>query len=59
MGYFKFLGSIKTDSADCSNDVNATTGVAAKRRMSDLDLIIIWKDVNIREKKAENEDTNT
>ena len=43
--YFKYLGSIKTDSADCSKDVNARIGMAKKRV---LELNNIWKDTNIR-----------
>ena len=43
--HFKYLGSIKTDSADCSKDVNARIGMAKKRV---LELNNIWKDTNIR-----------
>ncbi|GFN94419.1 endonuclease-reverse transcriptase [Plakobranchus ocellatus] len=39
--HFKFLGSIKTDTADCSIDVNTRIGMAKKRM---IDLNNIWKD---------------
>ncbi|GFO44389.1 endonuclease-reverse transcriptase [Plakobranchus ocellatus] len=42
--HFKYLGSIKTDTADCSIDVNTRIGMAKKRM---IDLNNIWKDKHI------------
>ncbi|GFO04978.1 endonuclease-reverse transcriptase [Plakobranchus ocellatus] len=41
---FKYLGSLKTDSGDNTNDINAKIG-KAKKRMQDL--VNIWKDKTI------------
>ncbi|GFO02512.1 charged multivesicular body protein 6 [Plakobranchus ocellatus] len=38
---FKYLGSLKTDSGDNTNDINARIGMAKKRMQ---DLVNIWKD---------------
>ena len=42
--HFKYLGSIKTDDADCSKDINTRIGMAKKRM---VDLNNIWKDKTI------------
>ena len=42
--YFKYLGSIKTDSSDCTTDINSRIGMA-KNRMTELNTI--WKDKSI------------
>ncbi|GFO49994.1 endonuclease-reverse transcriptase [Plakobranchus ocellatus] len=41
---FKYLGSLKTDSGDNTNDINARIGMAKKRMQ---DLVNIWKDKTI------------
>ena len=42
--HFKYLGSIKTNSGDCTTDINSRIGMA-KKRMTELNTI--WKDKSI------------
>ena len=42
--HMKYLGSLKTNDGDCTNDINARIGMA-KRKMKELNCV--WKDKSL------------
>ena len=46
--HFKYLGSIKTNSGDCTTDINSRIGMAKKKKKQRMtELNTIWKDKSI------------